>query len=160
VIVPIEKEDIFHRILAQNKGRFLFIAQQYASADEVMDLYQEIQHQLWKSLDRFNGRSATETWAFGLALHTASTYRRNNDRRARALRAYGQDLQTEQMGGRDEEKMLEEFEQSLPDIDRNLFALHLTNLSNQKIAEFAEISELNLRVRISRLKNRFKQRYL
>jgi RNA polymerase sigma factor (sigma-70 family) len=160
VIAPSEKEDIFNRIIATNQGRFRYIAQKYAPADEAMDLFQEIRHQLWRSLDRFEGRSNLETWAIGLALYTASVYKRDAVRRDRAMVAYGQEMQTEQRGGRDWEQMLEDFKQSISDTDRDILTLHLANLSNQEISEFIGISELNVRVKISRLKNQFKQRYL
>ncbi len=160
MVAPAEKEDLFNRILARNKGHFLFIARQYASNSEVVDLYQEILCHLWKSLDRFEGRSAPITWAYRVALNTASAYKRNSFRRGRAWRAYGQNVQSEQNGGRGEEQILREFAQSLPDSERSLFTLYLTNLSYQEIAEFAGISEAALRVRISRLKSQYEQRYL
>jgi RNA polymerase sigma-70 factor, ECF subfamily len=160
VIATIEKEDLFNQVLAQNKGRFLFIARQYASISEAQDLYQEIVYQLWEGLNRFEGRSTPETWAYRIALNTASAYRRNNNRREQALRAYKHNLETEQMGGRGEAQMLREFAQSLPDMERKLLTLYLAKLSYQDIAKVADISEINLRVKISRLRNQFEQRYL
>ena len=64
------------------------------------------------------------------------------------------------MGGRGEEQILLEFARSLPDMERNLFTLYLTNLSYQEIAAVAGIAEPTLRVKISRLKKQFEQRYL
>jgi RNA polymerase sigma-70 factor, ECF subfamily len=128
--------------------------------NEALDLYQEILCKIWKSLDRFEGRSAPETWAYRIALHTAINYKRNSFRRNRAWRNYGQDLQTKQNGGRGEDEILNEFAESLPEEDRKLFMLHLTELSYQEIAEISGISEPALRVRISRLKHQFEQRYL
>jgi len=125
-----------------------------------MDLYQEIVSRIWKSLDRFEGRSTPATWAYRVALNTASTYRRNNFRRERAWRAYRENAQSKQMGGRGEEQILLEFARSLPDMERNLFTLYLTNLSYQEIAAVAGIAEPTLRVKISRLKKQFEQRYL
>ena len=160
MLAPTEKEDLFNQILARNKGRFLFIARQYASADEAADLYQEILYQLWVGLDRFKGHSGLTTWAYRIALNTASATRRNSFRRDRAWRAYRQNVQSEQRGGRDEEGMLREFAQSLSDAERALFTLYMTNLSDQEIAEVAGIPEPTLRVKISRLRNRFQQRYI
>jgi RNA polymerase sigma factor (sigma-70 family) len=125
VVAPLDKDDLFNQILARNKGRFIFIARQYASTDEIMDLYQEIVSQIWKSLDKFEGRSTPATWAYSVALNTASTYRRNNFRRERAWRAYRKNALSEQIGGRAEEQMggraeeqiLLEFVRSLPDLE-------------------------------------------
>ena len=80
---------MFDRVLAQNDVRVHFIAQQYASTSEVLDLYQEILYQLWKSLEGFEGRAAPETWAYSIALHAASDFRRTRFRRDKALSAYG-----------------------------------------------------------------------
>jgi RNA polymerase sigma-70 factor (ECF subfamily) len=155
-----DKQDVYDRVVAQNEEHFRFIAQQYASASEVPDLYQEILYHIWKNLDQFDGRSAPETWAWRIAMNTAITYRRNSYRRNKAWRAYGQNVPSEQKGGRSEEQMLNEFVESLPDMERSLFAMYLSNLSYQEIAESAGISGINLRVRISRLRKQFEQRYL
>jgi RNA polymerase sigma factor (sigma-70 family) len=158
MVTPVEKEDQLNQIINRNKDRFLFIAQQYASTNDVQDLYHEILFKVWKGLDGFKGRSDPSTWAYRIALNTASIYRRKNFRRDRALRAYEQDVQTEQMGGRGEEQILREFEQSLPDTERNLFGFHLTDMSGKEVAQIACISEPILRVKISRLRNQYKQR--
>jgi RNA polymerase sigma-70 factor, ECF subfamily len=155
-----DKQDMFDRVLDRNEDRFNFIAQQYASTSEVQDLYQEILYQIWKNLDRFDGRSAPETWAWRIAMNTAITYRRNGFRRYRAWRAYGQNVPSEQKSGRGEEQMLHDFAESLPEVERNLFEMHLTNLSYQEISKVVGISEPVLRVKISRLRKQFEQRFL
>jgi RNA polymerase sigma-70 factor, ECF subfamily len=155
-----EKQDMFDRLLAQNEERFNFIAQQYASTSEVQDLYQDILYQIWKNLDRFDGRSAPETWAWRIAMNTAITYKRNSFRRNRAWRAYGQNVPSEQKSGRGEEQMLHDFAESLPEAERSLFTMYLANLSYQEIAESAGISGINLRVKLSRLRKQFEQRFL
>ena len=155
-----EKQDVFDRVVAQNEKPFRFISKQYASASEDQDLYQEILYQIWKNLDRFDGRSAPETWAWRIALNTAITYKRNSYRRNKAWRAYGKNMPSEQKEGRGEEAVLQEFAQSLPDMERLLFKMHLTNLSYQEISQVSGISEPVLRVKISRLRKQFEQRYL
>jgi RNA polymerase sigma-70 factor (ECF subfamily) len=160
VVAPTEKEDLLDRILARDKGRFLSIARQYAPAGEAVDLYQQILYRLWKGLDGFEGRSEPMTWAYRIALNTARTYRRDNLRRDRAWRAYAQNVQSGQRGGRGEEEILREFAQSLPDTERTLLSLYLTNLSWREFAELAGIPEPILRVKISRLKSQFEQQYL
>ena len=155
-----EKEDLFNQFFTQNEAIFRFIARQHVPANEVDDLYQEFQYQIWKSLDQFEGRSALATWGYRIAMYTISTYRRKSYRRNKALRTYKQELPTEQPGGRNEEQMLLDFAESLPEAERKLFEMHLTNTSYQEIAKIAGISEPVLRVKISRLKNQFEQRYL
>ena len=126
----------------------------------LLDLYQEIRYQVWKSLDRFNGRSAPATWAYRIAVNTGASHRRNNSYRDQARRAYGQSVPCKQSCGRGEEQILREFAQSLPGMERKLFTLYLTDLSYKEIAEAAGISEGTLRVKIKRLKHQYEQRYL
>jgi hypothetical protein len=39
VVAPFEMEDRFDQVLARNKGRLLLIARQYASINEVWDIW-------------------------------------------------------------------------------------------------------------------------
>jgi RNA polymerase sigma-70 factor (ECF subfamily) len=168
VAETIGKEDIFNQVLSQNKARFRFIANQYAPPNDAQDLYHDILYELWKNMDSFEGRSTPTTWAYRVALNTAITYRRDNLRRYKTLSKYGKDVQIGQMGGRakariggrSEEQIMREFMQSLSDTELNLFTLYLTNLSYQQIAEIVNIDEPILRVKISRLRSKFEQRYL
>jgi RNA polymerase sigma-70 factor (ECF subfamily) len=168
VAETIGKEDIFNQVLAQNKVRFRFIANQYAPPNDAQDLYHDILYKLWKNMDSFEGRSTPTTWAYRVALNTAITYRRDNLRHYKTLSKYGKDVQIGQTGGRgkariegrSEEQILREFTQSLPGMERSIFTLYLTNLSYQQIAEIANINEGTLRVKICRLRSKFEQRYL
>jgi RNA polymerase sigma factor (sigma-70 family) len=155
-----DKADIYHYILVQNQWHFHFIARQYASPGEYEDLYQDILCKIWEGIDSFEGRSAPETWAYRIALNVAVDNLRKNFCRNRATRKYLEDRPKEQLGGRDVEEILNEFLESLPEEQRNYLTLHLADISYQKLAEATGVSEPALRVRISRLKNKFEQRYL
>ena len=39
--------------------------------EDFLDLYQEIIYQLWKSFDKFEGKSGINTWIYRVALNTA-----------------------------------------------------------------------------------------
>jgi RNA polymerase sigma factor (sigma-70 family) len=160
VVAPTEKQDLFNQVIDQNKAHFHFLIKKYAHANDVQDLYQEIMYKVWKGMDGFEGRSDPSTWAYSIAVHEASTYKRNNFRRDKAVSEYEQDVQTEQMGGRDEERMKQEFEQSLGDEERKILSMYMGGASYKKMAEVTGIPEPILRVKINRLKNQFKQRYL
>lgn len=157
---PTGKPDLFDQILAQKDGLFRSIARRYASPNEAVDLYQEILFQLLKSRDGLEARSDPESWACRIALNRAITYRRNTFRRNRTWQAYRQNVQFEQRGGRGEEQILQEFVESLPAKDRDIFTLYLTELSYAEIAALDGISEPALRMKISRIKDQFEQRYL
>jgi RNA polymerase sigma factor (sigma-70 family) len=155
-----KKDDLFAQVIVRNKVHFLFIAQQYTPANDVQDLYQEILCKLWSGMDGFEGRSDPSSWAYTIALNTAKTHMRGDRRRERAQIAYCREAQTEQKSGRGEQEVLLDFMESLPDVERDIVALLMTDSSYREIAATTGYSEPTLRVKISRLKNLFKQRYL
>ena len=65
------REETFASLLAANRRRLQAIARSYAWGGAEQDLFQEILLQLWRSLDRFEGRSSLDTWAYRVALNTA-----------------------------------------------------------------------------------------
>jgi DNA-directed RNA polymerase specialized sigma24 family protein len=58
VVAEAEKQDLFNQVIIRNKGHFLFMAENWASANDEQDLYQEIIYKLWKGMDSFEGRSS------------------------------------------------------------------------------------------------------
>ena len=163
MIAQSEKQELFDRIVTENKGRFIFIAKHYVSREDVADLYQEIVKQIWMSLDRFESRSSPNTWAYSVAIHTAETFRRNDSRHLRAREQYRHHVghSGQNYGhGRGEEEILEEFVKVLDEADRSVFMLYLTNLSYSEISGITGIQEPTLRVKINRIKTKFQKRYL
>ena len=55
------RESTFHDIVARGRARFARVARAYAPGADAQDLYQDILLQIWKSLDRFEGRSYRRT---------------------------------------------------------------------------------------------------
>jgi RNA polymerase sigma factor (sigma-70 family) len=78
-----DRESMFAHLLDRNKRRLVSIARSYATGDEYQDPYQEMLLQIWRSLDRFEGRSSADTWVYRIALNTALTYRRQTGARVR-----------------------------------------------------------------------------
>jgi RNA polymerase sigma-70 factor (ECF subfamily) len=150
----------FNQIMSETRDGFRSMTREYAPEGEAEDLYQEIVCEIWKSIDSFEGRSAPATWAWGIALNRACTYRKKRVRRARAMRKYEQEAQSGQEGGRGEEQILAEFTRSLAVKDRNIFMMYQTELGYAEIAQTARISMTALHSRLKRLKRQFKQRYL
>jgi RNA polymerase sigma factor (sigma-70 family) len=108
-----------------------------ASNDEEQDLHQQILAQIWKGLSGFERRSALGTWAYRTAMNAVYNYRRNTHRRNNAMNGYKETVETTMHGGRDIDAMFREFEKSLSDNDRDIFALYLSQLSLKEIAEIA-----------------------
>ena len=155
------REKRFEELLETSMRRLSAIARSYARGDEGKDLLQEILLQIWRSLDRFEGRSTLDTWAYRVALNTAIVWRRRD--RARfvdAHRSVGTDELAAPASSSDELVILDEFIRSLGPAERALFVLYLEDLSYRQIAEVTGLTENHVGVKLHRLKQAFMERYV
>jgi RNA polymerase sigma-70 factor, ECF subfamily len=160
VIDPREKKRIFEDIIAENDAWLSFIARNNAPIDSCEDLKQEILMAFWESLDSYRERSKLKTFLFSVARHTAIDFRRNNHtmkKREKNLYANANPVFVEQ--DRDLLRIIEEFMGKLAELDRQIFTMHLDALSYPEMSEALGIAEVNLRKRISRIKEQFLSRY-
>jgi RNA polymerase sigma-70 factor (ECF subfamily) len=159
VIDPREKERLFEEAVAGNKQLLSVIARNNAPINDWQDLRQEILLAFWKSLDFYDGESsALGTWLFSVAKHAAKKFRDKNDRmRIRDESVYPNPGFVEQ--DRDQPKIIEEFTGKLGKLDRRVFTMFLDDLSYAEIYAVLGVNEVNLRKRMSRIKEHFKKRY-
>ena len=112
----------------------------------------------WKSLDRFNGRSSLETWAYALALNTIKDFRRKNHRaRRRDELIRNNHFWAEQRSAKS--LISDDFTESLSGLDRKVFLLYLEDIGFQKMSEEIGIGEAALRKRVSKIREQFKANY-
>lgn len=154
------REETFASLLAANRRRLQAIARSYAWGGAEQDLFQEILLQLWRSLDRFEGRSSLDTWAYRVALNTAIVWRRRARAEPLETRATAARESAATSGPRDELVILDEFVSSLETAERALFVLYLEDLTYRQIAEVTGLSESHVGVKLHRLKRAFMERYL
>ena len=69
------RETRFRAVMDANQARLRAISRTWAPR-AWEDLYQEIALQLWRSLDRFEGRASVDTWVYRIALNTAIDFTR------------------------------------------------------------------------------------
>jgi RNA polymerase sigma-70 factor (ECF subfamily) len=155
---PGDKESFIENIIDQ-KGEWLrMMAKTFATSESWQDLEQEIFMALWASLDRFDGRSSLDTWLYSIVRNTAiDFYRREQGFRKRDERLYPSPGFTEQ--NHDEMRFIEEFTHRLGDLDRQVFMMYLDDIGYREMSSRTGIDEVNLRKRLSRLKEQFKARY-
>lgn len=124
------------------------------------DLFQEITIQLWKSFDRFEGKSKFSTWMYRVGLNTAITLYRKNKKTPN----------TQPLGENHTQQQLETYDDTIDEqlkwlykkidvfseIDRALILLYLDNKRYSEIAETLGVSKVNARVKMNRIKNRLK----
>lgn len=164
-----DKENRFKSAIGSNKDRIYRLCCCYVSQeDERKDVYQEVLIHIWRSLDKFEGRSDISTWIYRITVNTCLGYLRSEERRKRVFddasrfdkveipdqSRDGDSLQTETNVERLYDCIAE-----LPAIDRTLVSLYLEDLSTSKMAEVLGISEVNVRVKMHRIKKALKEKW-
>lgn len=130
-------------------------------SDAHQDLFQEIIIQLWKSYPQYKGEAKFSTWAYRVALNTAISLFRKSTKQIQTssldfsmYQFYHTEYNTE------EEQQLKRMYHAihqLNDIDKALVFLYLEEKDYKEIAETLGISEVNVRVKINRVKSKLKK---
>ena len=152
-------EQSYRDIVSANLPRLKAIARNYSKAEYKEDLLQEILYQLWKAYGSFNGSASIETWVYRIALNTAISHVRSNYRKPNIVSESVVDyVEPLHLGGLESSmNILEDFLQSLGKIDRAIMMLYLDDIPQQQISDITGQSVNVIAVRISRMKNTFKQ---
>ncbi len=159
MIDPREKQQLFEDIIAENDEWLDFIARNNAPIDSREDLKQQIGMAFWESLIPYEGEiSNIGNRFFSVAINTTKKFRRYNHRmRKREEGLYPNPVLVEQ--DRDLPRIIEEFKGKLGELDRQVFTMHLDCLSYPEMSEALGIAEVNLRKRMSRIKEQFIKKY-
>jgi RNA polymerase sigma factor (sigma-70 family) len=159
VIDPREKVRLFEEEIAKNSRLLDIIARNNAPIDSRQDLEQEIRIAFWSSLDRYDGKkSGLGTWFFSVAANTAEDFKRRNQRtKKRDEAVYPNPVFTEQ--DRDPQRIVEEFTETLGELDRQVFAMYIDDFSYAEMSAALGINEVNLRKRMSRIKEQLITKY-
>ena len=161
----VQLSEDFVTTLENNKGIIYKIANSYCKdLDDRQDLIQEITIQLWKSFDKYNGIAKFSTWMYRIALNTAiSFYRKDNRRKGFHIPLSETVIQTvaETTHNEKEESLglLEKFIKELNELDRALMILYLEEKSQNEIAEIVGITVSNVSTKIGRIKERLRQQF-
>lgn len=133
----------------------------FRDREDRRDLVQEIIVQLWRSFERFEGRSAESTWTYRVATNVAISHVRRERRRVRPLLALDGALEVaDRAMGADLAQLatLRELIESLDDVSRALVFFHLEGLDHAQIAELLGTSATNVGTRLNRIKATLKAR--
>lgn len=152
---------LFMTWLREHSASVMKVARAYTlTMDECQDLAQEILLQAWKSLSKFERKSAPATWFYRVALHTAMNWQRKDKPRRvkqRPLFEFHSIPQTEADGieqaqHREFVDQLYEAIHRLPKGDAALVLLYLDEMSYREISEVLGISENHVGVKLNRAK--------
>lgn len=155
------EKDFTDRI-EKHKGVIFKISKMYMdNYDDQRDLFQEITYQAWRSFSKFEGRSEFSTWLYRIALNTAITFLKSEKKKSFIQNQEVQNLKIENNDyDFEKEEQLKKMYNAihqLNEIDKALIFYYLEDFSGREIAEQMGLSEVNVRVKINRAKEKLKQ---
>jgi len=155
-------EQNFVKLLSENQNLIHKVCRIYTSdIDSHNDLFQEITIQLWKAYPKFRGESKFTTWAYRVALNTAITIFRKNNKTFVTNEYEKQSffIAQEDYNNEEEEqlKLMYQAIQQLNDIEKALIFMYLEDKDYQEISETLGITEVNARVKMNRIKTKLKK---
>ncbi len=148
----------FERWLKQYRALIYRVVMIYAPhLDAQEDLFQEIALALWRSIEKFDQRSAESTWIYRVALNTAISHRRRTDRQPRTKPLESWDGWVRFDPERDQQlDWLYAQIRTMQLVDRSLALLYLDGNSYEDMATILGISKSSVGVKINRMKFRLK----
>lgn len=157
-----KKIERFNRIINDHRHILYKVSRTYCpDEDDMKDLFQEISLQIWRSIDKYNEEFKTTTWIYRISLNVAISHFRKTSRVKTMPLSSDDHKLMESDPNVDEEKlhMLEQFINELNVLDKALMLLYLQEKSHNEIAEILGISKSNTGTKISRIKEKLKQRF-
>jgi RNA polymerase sigma-70 factor (ECF subfamily) len=159
---PHKQEADFVSLIEENQNIIHKICRIYTQSDaEHKDLFQEISIQLWRSFDRFEGKSKFSTWMYRVGLNTAITIYRKEKKRIDTyiLNDEISRIEVDQYDPVIDEKLnwLYQKIEKFSEIDKALVLLYLEDKRYDEIADTLGITAVNARVKMNRIKKRLKK---
>jgi RNA polymerase sigma-70 factor (ECF subfamily) len=132
----------------------------YTDADRE-DLFQEIVIQLWKAYPNFKGNAKFSTWMYRVAINTAITgLRKKKD----FITSYEPsslpvNISEESNSSADEERVHELYNaiEQLNEVEKAIVFLYMEDRGYEEMEEILGMSQGNLRVKMSRIKEKLRQ---
>ena len=157
-----KNEADFVALLNENQNLLHKICRMYTDSKAAHDdLFQEISIQLWRSYDRFEGKSKFSTWMYRVGLNTAITLYRKEKKRIDngVLHENTPQLIVQEYDTEIDEQLdwLYKKINSFSEIDKALTLLYLEDKKYDEISETLGISSINARVKMNRIKKRLKE---
>ncbi len=150
----------FERQIREHQALIHKVCRMYAySRADRQDLYQEIVIQLWNAYARFRGQAKFSTWLYRVAINTAITGLRKHKRFITSMEAEYMPAQVADENGADEEQRQELYSAigQLNDIEKAIVMLYLEDRSYEEMEDILGLSPGNLRVKMTRIKDKLRQ---
>ena len=155
-------QERFLELIQENAGIIHKVCHLYChSAHNRQDLFQEILAQLWKAFPRFRNESKISTWMYRIALHTAISDFRKQQRSIITVNGLPDESMDVQEHNMQEQKerlaLLQQALTRLSDIEKAIIMLYLEEKNYQEMEEVLGISQANLRVKMTRIKEKLRR---
>lgn len=148
----------FLALLEAQKRTLYKVAYIYCRDEEDRrDLIQDMVVQLWRSFERFDGRSSLTTWTYRVAMNVAISHRRGEGRRIREALPLDVAVELAGEGGMfaaddDRSKVLHTLIAALDEMNRALVLLYLDGFDHGEIATMLGTTAGNVATRLGRIK--------
>lgn len=163
-MAPNLNQDEVLRLIQEHQKIIYKICNSYCSnKTDREDLGQEIVYQLIKSYPTFRPHYKFSTWMYRVALNVAISFYRKAKKEGNITLVD----RHEDYGDNDDHailmeeniKILQQFIDELKELDKALMILYLESKSYKEITDIIGISETNVATRISRIKEKLKQKF-
>jgi RNA polymerase sigma factor (sigma-70 family) len=156
------KEARFLQLINENKGILYKIGKIYQDdVDDRDDLVQEMILQLWLGFDSFRGDSKFTSWMYRVALNTAIVFFKKQKRQPDNQPLLSDFERAEEISAHSEKEeklaLFYKAVQLLGKVEKALIYLYMEDQPYEEIAAHFGITEVNLRVRLNRVKNKLKE---
>ena len=161
------QDDLYKHAVEQFGSSLARLARAYeADPEKRRDLSQDIQFQLWRSFQRYDGRCSLRTWTYRVAHHVAA-YHVIRERRIFSALVSLEELEMlpeQAEGSSDTDRRLNldrlaALIQRLKPLDRQVIVCYLDDMDAASIAEITGLSPANVAMRIHRIKNILARRF-
>ncbi|MBX3256502.1 MAG: RNA polymerase sigma factor [Chitinophagaceae bacterium] len=158
-----ELQKKFLQFIHENKGIIHKVCHLYGRTEEDrQDLFQEITIQLWKAYPGFKQQSKISTWMYRVALNTAISDLRKQNRRISTVTLEGIAGAGLQDADDNSEKekwaLLQQAIENLTEIEKALMMLYLEDKSYEEMEDILGMTQINLRVKMSRIKDKLRKK--
>ncbi len=160
-----KENDSFLKLINDNKGIIIKICNSYCyNESDRKDLAQEIIYQLWKSNNSFNNDFKFSTWMYRISLNVAISFYRKGKKKLGSMTTLTDahiNIEDNTADAADTEErciLLQRQVADLEELDRAVILLYFEEKSYKEIAEIIGISETNVGTKVSRIKEKLKQK--
>jgi RNA polymerase sigma-70 factor, ECF subfamily len=153
-----EKE--FERQIRDHEALIHKVCRMYASSEaDRQDLFQEIVIHLWKSYPKFRALSKFSTWLYRVAINTAITGLRQQKGMITSFEHKHLLSQVADETGVEEEQWQQLYKAigQLNEIEKAIVMLYMEDRSYEDMEDILGIAQGNLRVRMTRIKDKLRQ---